>query len=161
MITITFDIISILKFKLDIIKYEKISSTVKWVQKGIDLTAKHFPRIINYLSKQSILANICKYKIVIESDKNKKRSESMIKKVFAVWIRKERAKRMTFVVFESILLPFTPFLALLPGPNVFFYVPALLLYYHWKSLKGLKKLDLENLQLEIHHVDKSEIGDGK
>ena len=61
--TVTFDIISALKFQLDIIKYEKISSKVGWVQRGIDVTEKHFPKLINYLSKQNILANITDYKI--------------------------------------------------------------------------------------------------
>jgi len=51
--TITFEIISLLKFKLDLVKYEKLSSKVKWVQKGIDLIDDHFPRMIEYLSKQS------------------------------------------------------------------------------------------------------------
>ena len=156
---VTFDIISVLKFKLDIIKYEKITSKVGWVQRGIDVTSKHFPKIINYLSKQSILANIYNYKIVIESDK--KRSKEFIRKLFSIWIRKERVKRRTLVVIEAVLIPFTAILALLPGPNMFFYVPALLLYYHWKSLSGLKKLDLENLELEIHYVGKDQIGDGK
>jgi len=156
--TITFDIISVLKFKLDIIKYEKISSKIKWVQKGIEVTSKHFPGVINYLSKQSILANLYIYKIVIESEK--KRSKEFINKLFSIWIRKERVKRRIFVIIEAILIPFTAILALLPGPNMFFYVPALLLYYHWKSLSGLKKLDLENLELEIHYVGKDQIGKG-
>jgi len=157
--TVTFDIISVLKFRLDIIKYEKISSKIGWVQRGIDVSSKHFPRIINYLSKQSILANLYNYKIVVESEKN--RSREFIKKVFSIWIRKERAKRRVLVIIEAVILPFTPILALLPGPNMFFYVPALLLYYHWKSLKGLKKLDLENLDLEVHYVGKDQIGTGK
>ncbi len=153
--TITFDIISFLKFKLDIVKYEKISSKVKWVQKGIDLTENHFPGIINYLSKQNILAKIHTYKIIIESDK--KRGKEFTKKVFSIWIRKERFKRRILIAVEAILIPFTGILALLPGPNFFFYVPALFLYYHWKSLSGLKKIDLNDLELEIHFVDKDEI----
>ncbi len=157
--TVTFDIISVLKFQLDIVKFEKISSKIGWVQKGIDVTSKHFPKIINYLSKQSILANICDYKIVIESDK--KRSKEFVRKLFSIWIRKERVKRRTFVFLEAILIPFTGILAILPGPNMFFYVPALLLYYHWKSLSGLKKLDLDNLEFEISYVEKDQIGDGK
>lgn len=157
--TVTFDIISVIKFKLDIIKYEKISSKIGWVQKGIEVTSKHFPGVINYLSKQSILANLYNCKIVIESEK--KRSREFINKLFSIWIRKERVKRRIFVIIEAILIPFTAILALLPGPNMFFYVPALLLYYHWKSLSGLKKLDLDNLELEIHFVGKDQIGDGK
>jgi len=153
--TITFDIISALKFELDIIKYEKISSEVKWIQKGIKIAEKHFPWIVNYLSKQSILANLCRYKIVIESDR--KRSQKYIKKLFSIWIRKERMKRRVFVIIEAILIPFTPILALLPGPNIFFYIPVLFFYYHWKSLKGLNKVELCNLELEVHYVTEDKI----
>jgi hypothetical protein len=55
------------------------------------------------------------------------------------------------VIIECTVLPVTPFLALLPGPNIFFYVPALLLYYHLKSYLGLKKVDVDKLDIEICH----------
>ena len=53
-------------------------------------------------------------------------------------------------VLEALVIPLTPFLALLPGPNIFFYVPALLLYFHYRSYKGLKRTDVDKLSLEIH-----------
>ncbi len=152
---VTFYIVSALKFKLDLVKYEKISSNINWIRKGIKVGEKYFPSIVNYLSKQIVLSNLYKYKVVIESEKN--RSQKFIKKLFSIWIKKEKMKRRIFVVIEAILIPFTPILALLPGPNFFFYIPALLLYYHWKSLSGLKKVDLDSLQLEIHYIKEGKI----
>jgi len=59
------------------------------------------------------------------------------------------------VVIEGVILPFTPVLALLPGPNIFFYVPALLFYYHLRSFLGLKKLQVDELDIEVKHMEKT------
>ena len=150
--TITFEIISLLKFKLDLVKYEKLSSKVKWVQKGIDLIDDHFPRMIEYLSKQNIISNLSKYKIILECRKNTKKS-SLIK-VFHIWIGKEKMKRMILVLIEGMIIPFTAILAPLPTTNFFFYIPALFFYYHFKSLQGLRKVDFDKLDIDFVYIEK-------
>ncbi|MEN8152754.1 MAG: hypothetical protein ABFR75_01930 [Acidobacteriota bacterium] len=149
--TITFEIISLLKFKLDLVKYEKLSSKVKWVQKGINLIDDHFPGMLRYLSKQNIISNLSNFRIILECKKNTNKS-SLIK-VFHMWIRKEKLKRLLLVIIEGLIIPFTAVLALLPGPNFFFYVPALFFYYHFKSLQGLRKVEFDKLDIEVSYVD--------
>ncbi len=146
---IVFRLVSILKFRLELTGFNKIYSKKKWIQKGIEILEKRFPSFIVYLSKQAAISNINNYKIVIESEKNK--NVSTLKKVFIVWVEKELGKRLFFLIIEGIILPFTPVLALLPGPNIFFYVPALFFFYHYKSFRGLKKLDFDELDLEIKY----------
>jgi hypothetical protein len=39
-------------------------------------------------------------------------------------------------VVSAIVLVFTPFLAPIPGPNVFFYYPFLRLLSHYRAIRG-------------------------
>ncbi len=162
---VTFEIRYMVAFKLDMVDYPELSSPKKWIQKGIDMLKKHTPRILKYLSRQMVMARLKDFKITIEikpkrrrqTPKKKKkhrttgleRRKRWTKTIFKVWIQKERAKRLVFVILEGLVIPFTPVLALLPGPNVFFYIPALLLYYHFTSYRGLSKVDVDDLDLEI------------
>lgn len=161
---VTFEVKSWLRFHLEMVEYPQLSSPKNWVQKGIDLIKKHVPNVLLYLSRQRILAQLkdCKIIIKVKLKKKKKRKRKLrqaaverrlrrIKFIFKVWIQKEKMKRLILVLLESLVIPFTPFLALLPGPNVFFYIPALLLYYHFTSYLGLRKVDLDELDIEILH----------
>lgn len=145
--TITFEIKSLLRFQLNLVEFPELSSPIKWVQKGIDVLRGRFPRVIQYLSRQKILSQLKSYRIVFKS--RKRTSLKRLKHIFRIWLQKEKAKRLILVVIEALILPFTPILALLPGPNVFFYVPALLFYFHFRSYMGLRKVDVEELQIEI------------
>ena len=102
---------------------------------------KYTPKISVYIAKQKALANIDKYIVIINS--KKKRKPERIKKYFKLWIKKERSKRVVFLILEGLVLPVTPFLAVIPGPNVFFYIPFLLFYFHLQSFKGLNKIDVD------------------
>lgn len=151
MITITFEIKSLLKLKVDLVDFPELTSPKKWIQKGIDILGRHTPRVLKYLSRQKILAELDLYHIRLETASAGESGK--IKKVFRYWVRKERLKRMIYVIIEGIILPFTPILALLPGPNIFFYVPALLFYYHLRSYLGLKRVNVDDLSIEIVHAD--------
>jgi hypothetical protein len=143
------------------VEYPELNSPKKWVQKGIDLLKKHAPKVLHYLSRQRTLSRLKDYKVIInEKTKKRKRRKKLklsaperrlrrIKLIFKVWIQKEKLKRLIFVILEGLVIPFTPFLALLPGPNVFFYIPALLLYYHFTSYLGLRRVDVDELEIEI------------
>jgi hypothetical protein len=159
---VTFEVRSWLRFHLEMVEYPELSSPKKWVQKGIDLIKKHAPKVLRYLSRQRTLAQLKECKVVInvklKKKKRKRKRQKLtaperrlrrIKLIFKVWIQKEKLKRLILVVLESLVIPFTPFLALLPGPNVFFYIPALLLYYHLTSYLGLRKVDVDELDIEI------------
>ncbi|MCX6584470.1 MAG: hypothetical protein NT166_30230 [Candidatus Aminicenantes bacterium] len=147
---VTFEIKSLLKFQLDMVEFPELSSPKHWVQKGINILNNYAPKVLRYLSRQHILAELIEYRIVLKTawviD------DDHIKNTFSIWIRKEMLKRLVFVVSEGLILPFTPFLALLPGPNIFFYVPALLFYYHLRSYLGLRKIHVHELNIEVVHI---------
>lgn len=143
------------------VEYPELSSPKKWVQKGIDLIKTHAPKVLHYLSRQKTLSQLKDCKIIINVKLKKKRKRKKlkltaperrlkrIKLVFKVWVQKEKLKRLMLVILEGLIIPFTPILALLPGPNVFFYIPALLLYYHLTSYLGLRKVDVDDLDIEV------------
>lgn len=144
---ITFEIKSLLKFQLDLVEYPELSSPVGWVQRGIDILKIHAPGILRYLSQQRILARLRHYKITLRVFKDT--GDERIIQIFKIWVQKEKMKRLVLVIIEALIIPFTAVLALLPGPNIFFYVPALLFYYHLKSFLGLRKIDVDDLDIKI------------
>ncbi len=151
--TITFEIKSRLKFQLDMVVFPELSSPKKWIQKGIDVLKNNAPKVLGYLSRQKIMAELKDYKIILETTKPIK--DKHVKKLFTIWIQKEKVKRLVLVIVEGLILPFTPLLALLPGPNIFFYVPALLFYYHLRSFLGLKRVHVKDLDIEVIHMEKT------
>lgn len=56
---------------------------------------------------------------------------------FRVFLLKQRTTRIFILIGETLLLPFTALTMPLPGPNVFFYVLALLMITHWQSFRGI------------------------
>ncbi|MCU0289822.1 MAG: hypothetical protein MUF15_25940, partial [Acidobacteria bacterium] len=116
---------------------------------GINVLKKYAPKVLRYLSQQRIMAGLQKYEIILKASNFKDDEELLIKKKFYCWIRSEKIKLMGMVIGEGIILPFTPFLSLLPGPNVFFYIPALLFYYHLRSYLGLRKIHAQELNIKV------------
>ena len=151
--TITFEIKSLLKFQLDLVEFPELSSPKQWVQKGINILKNRAPKVLRYLSRQKILANLKNYKIRLET--SKAFDDKDLKKVFKFWIQKEKMKRLVLIIIEGAILPFTPILDILPGPNIFFYVPARLFYYHLNSFLGLKKIDVDELNIEVIHCEEN------
>lgn len=145
--TITIEVISLLRMKMDLVEYPELSSTVRWVQKGIDILKQKTPGIVAYLGKQTVLARLPQFHVRLRTHRKYKRKRVI--RAFKLWIKKEKAKRLVLSLLEALVIPLTPVLALLPGPNVFFYVPALLLYFHFRSYQGLKKTDVDHLSIEI------------
>jgi hypothetical protein len=66
--------------------------------------------------------------------------EKKIKRSLFLFIQKQRGKHTILLIGESILIPVTGLMALLPGPNVFFGVLALVWITHWQALRGINKL---------------------
>ena len=59
---------------------------------------------------------------------------------FTFFLQRQRTKRILYLVGEMLLIPLTGLLMPLPGPNVAFYVVALLAITHWLSVRGLRAL---------------------
>lgn len=68
-----------------------------------------------------------------------KLSEKKTKIKFYFFLQRQRTKHIFFLIGETILLPISGLAALLPGPNVFFGVLALLMITHWQGLKGINR----------------------
>ena len=67
-------------------------------------------------------------------------SEQRIRVRFFFFLQRQRTKHILLLIGETILLPITGLAALLPGPNVFFGVLALLMITHWQAFRGINRL---------------------
>jgi hypothetical protein len=59
---------------------------------------------------------------------------------FRFFLLRHRTKRIFILVGEGLLLPFSALTMPLPGPNVLFYVLALLMITHWQSYRGIRAI---------------------
>jgi len=59
---------------------------------------------------------------------------------FNFFLQRQRTKRLIYLIGEALLVPLTALLMPLPGPNVAFYVVALLLITHWLSVRGVRAI---------------------
>ena len=148
---ITFEMKSLIRISLELSEYPELSSRVKLVQKGIQVLKQKFPSLLKYLSRQQVLSNLNQYHITIKvlGAKHKRR----VKRMFKLWLKKEKSKRIACLIIEAIIIPFTGILVPIPGPNFFFYALAVLFYYHLISFLGLKKVNVDQLNLNIIPFD--------
>ncbi len=66
--------------------------------------------------------------------------EKRIRAKFYFFLQRQRTKHIVFLIGETLLLPVSGLAALLPGPNIFFGVLALLIITHWQALKGINRI---------------------
>ncbi|MEE9389635.1 MAG: hypothetical protein V3U91_00170 [Candidatus Aminicenantaceae bacterium] len=59
---------------------------------------------------------------------------------FYFFLQRQRTKHILILIGETILLPISGLAVILPGPNVFFGVLALLMITHWDALRGISRL---------------------
>ena len=67
-------------------------------------------------------------------------SEKKIKRKFYFYLQRQRSKHLLLLILEAILLPISGLMMLLPGPNVFFGVLALIMITHWQAYRGINRL---------------------
>jgi len=67
---------------------------------------------------------------------DKKKIESK----FYFFLQRQRTKHILVLIGESIILPISGIAAILPGPNIFFYVLALLVIIQWQAFRGINRL---------------------
>ena len=153
---VTFEVKSWLRMRLDLAEFPELSSPRRFIQKGIDILRQRTPRVLAYLSRQQVTANLHRHRIFIRS--RRKTTDRRVRRIFKRWIRKERSKRLACLVGEGILLPFSGILAILPGPNFFFYVLALLFYYHLAAYRGLGRIDGDTTEITVVYGGKGKDG---
>ncbi len=74
---------------------------------------------------------------------------------FYFFLQKQRTKHILYLVGETLLLPLSGLAALLPGPNVFFGVLAILMITHWRALRGISR----TLKKDHQFISSSLIGE--
>jgi hypothetical protein len=145
--TIVIEVISVIRLKLVLTEFPELSSEKKWVQRALTLLKEKTPAILNYLGRQKTMANLRFFRVVLQSKKRRKRSQ--MRRAFKIWLSKEKGKRLFQLIILGIILPVTPLLAILPGPNIFFYIPFLLFYFAWISYKGIRKVNVDEMEIEV------------
>jgi hypothetical protein len=135
------------ELQLDLKDFPGLASGNKLVNKGIELLKHYTPGVLRYLSQQRVMAHLPEYLIEIHAAGDL--SEKQVRLRLGNWMRRKRNRRLLYVILELLLMPFTAFVALLPGPNVVFYGLFVLFYFHAKALLSLSRIKAENLNISL------------
>jgi len=73
-------------------------------------------------------------------------SETKLRLIFFFYLQRQRTKHILLLIGEVLLLPLSGLAAWLPGPNVAFYILALLIITHWQALRGINRLGRKKLE---------------
>lgn len=131
---------------LRVLDYPGLSSDHKLVNKGIVILRRYTPSALRYLSLQRLLGHLPEYPIEVRAgDMN----EADVRKYMGAWMRRKCQRRLFYVILELLLLPFTAFVAVLPGPNIVFYGLFVLFYFHFKAFFSLRKVKVEELDITL------------
>jgi len=74
-----------------------------------------------------------------------KDSEKKIRILFFLFLQKQKTKHLFLLIMETILLPVSGLMAMIPGPNVFFGILALIMITHWQAFRGINRLGKKTL----------------
>lgn len=132
---------------IDLKDFPELSSENKLVKKSLAVVKRYTPGILRYLSKQKVLAHLPIYLIEIHAQADI--SEAEARRRLGNWLRRKMIRRLFYVLIELLVMPLTAFVALLPGPNVIFYLLFVLFYFHLKAFLSLRKIKSENLNISL------------
>jgi Mitochondrial K+-H+ exchange-related len=127
--------------------FPELSSENKLVKKSLAIVKRYAPGILRYLSKQRALAHLPTFLIEIRSEEDIPEIE--VRRRLGNWMRRKMRRRLIYVALEILLMPLAAFMAVLPGPNIFFYVLFVLFYFHMKAFLSLRKIKSENLNISL------------
>ena len=143
---ITLEISSPPRRILRLLDYPELSSGHKLVSKGIAVLRQYTPGVLRYLSLQRLLGHLPEYVIAVRANGM---SEADVREYLGAWMRRKRLRRLFYVIAEALLLPFTAFVAVLPGPNVVFYGLFVLFYFHFKAFLSLSRIQVAELHISL------------
>ena len=112
--------------------FPELTSGHKLVGKGLRIVKQYLPGLMHYISKQKVMGHMPTYQIAVTSP-GKKQISTRFAACLKCWLRRKKNRRLAYVAIELILMPFSAFIALLPGPNVAFYLLFVLFYFHLKA----------------------------
>jgi len=64
-----------------------------------------------------------------------------------IFLERQKTRHIAVLAGEAIVAPITGLAALLPGPNVIFYVLAILMVIQWQALRGISRILRRDHQL--------------
>jgi len=126
--------------------YPGVRVRKRWLQRWLDIIRVRMPRTMDYLERQRIMSHLGRYRLYIYYSLAE---EMDVKSVFLSWLKREKNRRLAWTAGLGLALPFTGILAFLPGPNVFFYLPALLFYLHGRAFVALQRQDWRKLDIHL------------
>ena len=135
------------EFQVDLRDFPGLASGNKLVSRGIGLLKQYTPGALRYLSQQRVMAHLPAYLIEVHGAEDL--SEGEVRLRLGKWMRRKRNRRLAYVVLELLIMPFTAFVALLPGPNVVFYGVFVLFYFHAKALLSLSRIKVGDLNISL------------
>jgi hypothetical protein len=135
------------KKRIEITDFPELDSENKLVNKGIGILRRYASGTLRYLSLQRVLAHLTAYQVEVHGGENL--AESKVRLQLGNWMRRKRNRRLAYVILELLLMPFTAFIALLPGPNVVFYGLFVLFYFHAKAFLSLSRIKVDELNISL------------
>ena len=148
---IEIEIVSVAKQKLELRSFPELSSEHKLVGKGLRILKQYLPDLMRYISKQKVMGHMPTYQIAVTA--REKKDIGQVRRLLKHWLRRKKNRRLAYVVIELILMPFSAFIALLPGPNIAFYLLFVLFYFHLKAFLSLRKIDIKKLNISLEHCE--------
>jgi hypothetical protein len=127
--------------------FPELTSEKKLVGKGLGIIKKYLPDLINYISKQRVMGRLPHCQITVKT--NGKTDMEQVRHLLKHWLRRKKNRRLAYVALELLLMPFSALIAVLPGPNVAFYLLFVLFYFHFKAFLSLRKIDIEKLNISL------------
>ena len=64
-----------------------------------------------------------------------------------LFFQRERTRHIVILAAEAVLVPVTGLMAVLPGPNIFFYALAIVMVIQWQALRGINRILGRDLEL--------------
>ena len=113
---------------------------VAWVGRALQAAHGHYVKLEDRIDpvERVLKAIACSAELTVNHAASIDESEARAR--FQSILRKQRMKHLFWLSIDSLLtavvVAFTPILAPIPGPNVFFYYPALRLLSHYRAFRG-------------------------
>jgi len=148
---IEIEIVSVAKQKMALRSFPELSSERKLVGKGLRILKQNLPDLMRYISKQKVMGHMPSYQIIVKT--REKMDIDQVRSLLKHWLRRKKNRRLAYVAVELLLMPFSAFVAVLPGPNVVFYLLFVLFYFHLMAFLSLRKIDMEKLNISLEHIE--------
>jgi len=144
---IEIEIVAAAKPKLELRSFPELTSEHKLVSEGLRVLKQHLPGLMRYISKQRVMGRLPTCQIMV--DTRGKFDIDQARRLLKYWLRRKKNRRLAYVAVEMILMPFSAFIAVLPGPNIAFYLLFVLFYFHLKAFISLRKIDIDKLNITL------------